>query len=127
MKTLVLLLTFAAGTLLAAVDGRWIAEFKSNSKKTGTEKITNVQLDLHTSQGMLTGTVVGEGRKGRSMTIQNGKIDGDHITFTTVEVTKKRGNHTYTWEGTLQGDQLSGSRKKDTGKRGQGFVAKRPG
>lgn len=125
MKTLVLLLTLATGTLFAAADGRWIAVFQSNSKKTGTEKITNVQLDLHTSQGKLTGSVVGEGRKGRSMSIQDGKIDGDRFTFTTVEVTKKKGNHTFSWEGTLQGDQITGTRKRDTGKRGQSFVAKR--
>ena len=126
MKKIVLLLCLAIATLFAGPDGRWNAEFKATNKKTGTETTRVVSLELHTSQGALTGTVGGTGKKARPMTIQNGKIDGDRISFTTVQKGKK-GDQTYTWEGTVQGDQISGDRKRDGAKRGQSFVAKRQG
>jgi len=123
MKKIAVLLCLAVGTLFAAVDGRWEAEFKVTSKKKGTETRV-VSLDLKASQGALTGTVGGVGKKARPMAIQNGKIDGDKISFTTVQKGKK-GDQTFIWEGTVQGDQISGERKRDGGKRGQSFVAKR--
>lgn len=114
----------AAVTLFAGADGRWNAEFKSNSKKSGTVKTTVVALDLHTTQGTLTGTVSGGGKRSRAMTIQDGKIDGDRFSFTTV-MKGKKGDQTYNWEGTVQGDQITGDRRRAGGKRGQPFVAKR--
>jgi hypothetical protein len=60
------------------------------------------------------------------MTIQNGKIDGDRISFTTVQK-GKNGDQTYIWDGTIQGDQINGERKREGGKRGQAFIAKRQG
>lgn len=123
MRKVALLLCLATATLFAGVDGLWNAEFKVTSKKKGTETRV-VALELHTAQGALTGTVSGGGKKSRPMTIQNGKIDGDRISFTTVQK-GKNGDQTFIWEGTLQGDQISGDRKRDGGKRGQSFVAKR--
>lgn len=124
MKKVALLLCLVVGTLFAGADGRWNAEFKITSKKKGTE-IRNVSLDLRTSQGSLTGTVSGSaGKKSRPLEIQNGKINGDRFSFTTVQKGKK-GDMTFIWEGTVQGDQISGERKRDIGKRGQSFVAKR--
>ena len=85
MKKLAILLCLAVGTLFAGADGRWNAEFKITSKKKGTE-IRNVSLDLRTSQGTLTGTVSGgAGKKARPLEIQNGKINGDRFSFTTVQ------------------------------------------
>jgi hypothetical protein len=123
MKKVALLLSLAVATLFAGADGRWNAEFKVTSKKKGTE-IRNVSLDLRTSQGALTGTVSGAGKKARLMAIQNGKIEGDRISFTTVQK-GKNGDQIFVWEGTLQGDQISGERRRDGAKRGLPFVAKR--
>jgi hypothetical protein len=58
------------------------------------------------------------------MAIQNGKIEGDRISFTTVQK-GKNGDQIFVWEGTLQGDQISGERRRDGAKRGLPFVAKR--
>ncbi len=126
MKNVALLLCLAATVLFGAADGRWNAEFKAKNKKTGTEMTRVEALDLHTSQGILTGTVTGSGKKARPQTIANGKIEGDRISFTTVQ-TGKKGSQTYLWEGTVQGDQINGERKRDGAKRGQSFVAKRQG
>ena len=123
MKRVALLLSLAVATLFAGADGRWNAELKVTSKKKGTE-IRNVSLDLRTSQGALTGTVSGAGKKARPMAIENGKIDGDRISFTTVQK-GKNGDQIFVWEGTIQGDQISGERRRDGAKRGQPFVAKR--
>ena len=123
MKKITLLLCLAAATLFAGVDGPWNAEFKVKSKKTGTEATRVVSLDLHTADGTLTGTV-SSGKKGHPVAIQNGKVDGDRISFTVVEK-GKNGDRTFTWQGTLQGDQITGERKLEGGKRGQAFVAKR--
>lgn len=123
MKKVAVLLMLAVASLFAGADGRWNAEFKITSKKKGTETRT-VSMDLRAAQGTLTGTVTAAGKKARPLAIQNGKIDGDHISFTTVQQ-GKNGDQTYMWEGTLQGDQMSGERKRDGAKRGQAFVAKR--
>jgi hypothetical protein len=125
MRKVALLLCLAAAALFAAADGKWNAEFKSTSKKKGTETTRIVALDLHAAQGALTGTVRSEGKKARPLAIQNGKIDGDRISFTTVQ-TGKKGDQTYTWEGTVQGDQITGD-QRDGAKRGQSFVARRQG
>jgi len=127
MKKLALLLCLAAVTLFAGADGRWNAEFKAKNKKTGAQTSTVVALDLRASQGMLSGTVTNTGgKRARSITIENGKIDGDRISFTTT-AKGKNGDQRFTWEGTVQGDQISGIRKRDGMKRSQSFVAKRQG
>ncbi len=125
MKRIVLLLCLIAGSLFAAADGQWNAEFKSTNKKSGETRTMVATLDLHTSQGALTGTVSGQGKKARPMTIENGKIDGDHFSFTTVVTSKKKGEEKYTWHGTIQGDQISGERLREGARRGQSFIAKR--
>ena len=51
------------------------------------------------------------------MAIQEGKIDGDGFTFSTVQHTKK-GDVKVTWQGTLEGEQISGRRTRDRTKRG---------
>jgi len=51
------------------------------------------------------------------MAIQEGKIDGDGFTFSTVQHTKK-GDVKFTWQGTLEGEQISGRCTRDRAKRG---------
>ena len=120
MKTIVLLLC-AASALFADADGRWSAEIQSMHKKAGMRTSKPVSLDLHTSQGVLTGSVT---RGKKAMNIENGRIDGTRITFVTVETTKN-GSHSYSWEGTVKGDQITGHRRRDSAKRSEPFVAKR--
>lgn len=82
-------------------------------------------LDLKAEGGKLTGTVSTPARRrGGSLAIQDGKIEGNQFSFTTVQTTKK-GDQKVEWKGTVEGDQLKGTRS--SGKRGRGapFTAKR--
>ena len=67
------------------------------------------------------------GGKKRSGTaqIQDGKIEGNQFSFTTVQISKKKGEQKETWQGTVDGDTLQGTRSRAGGKRGQPFTAKR--
>ena len=60
-----------------------------------------------------------------SVAIQDGKIEGNQFSFTTVQTSKKKGDQKVEWKGTVEGDQLKGTRS--SGKRGRGapFTAKR--
>jgi hypothetical protein len=113
------------------VDGRWSAEVQARGKKTATKGPQTVTMNLKTDGAKLTGTVNMGGKRGRAISIQDGKIDNGRFTFTTVQTTKK-GENKLTWTGSLQGDQLSGTYTNEggagkKGRRGTSFNAKRQG
>jgi hypothetical protein len=93
MKTVLnsIVLSILAVTLYAGpIDGKWRAETKleGKSKRAGTTVTTT--FDLKASDGKLTGSVsTGRGKRNKTAEIQNGKIEGDRFTFTTVRKTKK--------------------------------------
>ena len=134
MKKLCVLLLLAAGAMWAAgFEGRWTAEVQARGgKKGGPATTQTVTLNLKSEGNQLTGTVSMPGKKrGSSLNIQDGKIDGERFSFTTVQRTKK-GETKMTWSGSLSGDQLTGrySREGGAGKgkgkrRGTAFNAKR--
>jgi hypothetical protein len=126
MKTVLnsIVLSILAVTLYAGpIDGKWRAETKleGKSKRAGTTVTTT--FDLKASDGKLTGSVsTGRGKRNKTVEIQNGKIEGDRFTFTTVRKTKK-GEKTISWQGTLNGNELKGT--TGNSKRPVEFTAKK--
>jgi len=115
---------FSLVAAAAPIDGAWAGEMKSGGKKGGGQ-VSPMTLNLKSDGQQLTGTVsMARGKKGRStpVTIQDGRIDGNSFSFTTVHTTKK-GEQRQTWRGTIDGDKLTGSTGR--GKRGTPFTAKR--
>jgi hypothetical protein len=127
LRTLILFGLAAVLASAASLDGTWNSEMKMRGGKKGggQEQTVTVTLNLKTDGDKVTGTVVSGGKK-RSATaqIQDGKIEGNQFSFTTVQKTKK-GEQKLTWHGTIEGDQLQGTRAREGGKRGQPFTAKR--
>jgi hypothetical protein len=122
------LVVFAAAA--AGIDGRWTSTVAARGKagKKGAAKgPTEVVLSLRNDGGHLTGSVLrAGGKKARPLTIQDGTLTGDSFSFTTVQKTKK-GEQKATWRGTLRGDELTGTRTREGGRRGRPFTARRQG
>ncbi|MBI4874017.1 MAG: hypothetical protein HY822_05215 [Acidobacteria bacterium] len=110
----------------AAIDGKWVADVKMPAGKKGGEgKTASVTLNLKSDGAALTGTAsVTTGRRDNPMEIQNGKIEGDSISFTTVQKGKKK-EQKLAWRGTIQGAELKGEWSRDGARRGTQFTAKR--
>jgi hypothetical protein len=123
----IFLLAIAFSASAANLDGKWTAEVTPGSKKASVSRSAAVTFDLKSQDSQLTGSVIAsKGKHPRPMTILDGKIEGDHFTFTTVQAAKK-GDIKYTWQGTLNGDRLSGTRSRDGAKKGVPFTARRQG
>ena len=93
MKLLVLLCALAAVALGADVNGKWRAEFTSPD---GTQRVNTFTLKADGDK--LTGTVAGSQDESP---IKDGKISGDTISFTA-----ERPFGTFTYKGTVNGDEL---------------------
>ena len=107
----------------AGIDGHWSAQFV-RGKKAAAQAPAPFSLDLKTSGGAVTGTVALAGKKKpQFQKIENGKLEGGRATFTTSLKGKNPAN--FSWEVTLQGDTLAGSRTRDGANRGQKFTAER--
>jgi hypothetical protein len=109
----------------AGVDGRWNGEMVSRGNKAPPPQ--PFTLTLSTQNGQVTGSMAMAGRKkARPLNIQNARIDGNRLTFTTVQMTKKAETK-FDWNITVDGDQLSGTRTREGAKRGATFKARRAG
>ncbi len=86
----------------ADVDGTWL--LKRTTQKGEVE--LELELKLKADGDALTGTY---GRKGarRANPISDGKIDGDEISFSTVQRTKK-GESKILWKATISGSEMNG-------------------
>ena len=73
----VLLLSGALIAAAASIDGKRVAKIE------GRKATQEIVLDLKADGDRLTGTVA-SGRRMRAVTIQDGKIEGDQLSFTTV-------------------------------------------
>jgi len=131
MKLLAIaLLTLACSAGAANLDGKWTAELSAGGKKAAAKKNAATTppvftLDLKTQGGQITGSVsAARAKRGRGVEIQNGKVDGDHFTFTTVQHGKK-GDAKFLWDGTMAGEQINGTRTREGAKHGAKFAAKR--
>ncbi len=110
----------------ASIDGKWVFQTKTKpGKKGGAERTVMTTFNLKSNGSALTGTVMtAAGKRGRIADITGGTIDGDKFTFTSVQRTRK-GETKLRWSGTIEGDQLKGSRAREGAREGQSFVAKR--
>lgn len=124
MRSLIICIaTFLCATALAAssgLDGKWSAEFQPRGKKAQTAT-TTATLNLTTDGKQVNGTV-SLGKK--AIPVREGKLDGSSFSFVTIRKGKK-GENRQLWTGTLEGDQIHGTRAKEGGKRGVSFVGKR--
>jgi hypothetical protein len=102
------------------IDGNWSAEFQSRGKK-AKKAIVSVTLSLTSDGKQISGTV-SMGKK--AVPVQEGKLDGSSFTFVTVRKGKK-GESRVLWTGTLDGDQIRGTRAREGAKRGVNFAGKR--
>src|SRR5262245_42201502 len=107
----------------ASLDGRWSAEFQPGKTKGATAKNAAGATTLNLSiDGNHIGGSVRSGK--RTMTIQDGKLDGSSFSFVTVRKGKK-GEARMLWSGMLEGDTIHGTRSREGAKRRASFTAKR--
>lgn len=92
-STGMLAVLLSAVALAADVSGKWKAEF---STPDGTKRVNT--LSFKVDGGKLTGTVAGTQDETQ---IQNGKINGDEISFTA-----ERPFGTFTYSGKVSGDEI---------------------
>ncbi len=108
-------LSLSALAMAAEINGTWTGKVPMKGKKADQAKEIVATLNLKAEGGKLNGTM-SMGRGGRKSTeIKDGTIDGNQISFSTTAKTKKKGEVTTQWEGTLAGDELkitSEGRKK---------------
>ena len=98
---------FTVVAMAAGIDGKWVSERKMTRQ--GQERVMTTTLDLRSSGATLTGTVsMGSGQRQRSTDIQNGKIDGDAFSFTTVQKGRDGNEMKMSWKGTCTGDEMKG-------------------
>lgn len=123
MRLAFALLACALAAPAAGIDGHWNAEIV-RGKKASDQPPAAFSLDLKSSDGKVTGTVALAGKKRpQVLSVENGRMVGDRLTFTTTQ--KGKNPVSISWDITLQGDQLTGSRTRDGAKRSQSFTAKR--
>jgi len=117
MTTGILSALLAITALAADVTGTWTAQVPGRNGQT-RETTFHLKADGNT----LTGTV--SGRQG-DMEISEGKIDGDHITFSqTIEFNGNSMKIVYS--GTVSGDTIQFTRTREgSDQPGQQFTAKR--
>ena len=103
----------------AGIDGKWTSESKRGDN-TIQQTIT-----LKSDGGSLTGSVeTSFNGNSRSTDIKNGKVDGNKFSFSMVQ-RGKQGEMTVTWEGTVNGDEMNGTQKREGGDQSRPFTAKR--
>jgi len=124
LSILVLGCAVPLAALAASLEGKWLARIERKDAAKGVVTV-EFTLDLKVDGNKLTGTVTGgAGRRPISMTIENGKVEGDRFSFTTVQKGRK-GEQKFLWEGTISGDELKGTRTTEGRRRGNPFTAKR--
>jgi hypothetical protein len=130
-RILFILSLFCAVSLVwaaAGIDGKWLTTIKmpAPKKQGGEAREIQFTLDLKSDGGKITGSVSGgTGRRPVTQEIQEGTLAGDKFSFVTVQKTKDGQERKIVWEGTLQGDELRGTRAPQGARRGVDFTAKR--
>ncbi|HZO57909.1 MAG TPA: hypothetical protein VFB63_34690 [Bryobacteraceae bacterium] len=110
---LALIVTSTALLLAADVDGKWSAT------QTFGDRTIESTMTFKADGTKLTGTV--SGRRGDTE-IQDGKIEGDNISFTVKRQTQK-GDFTSNYKGKVMGDEIKFT--MSMGDRNSEFTAKR--
>ena len=124
MKLALAFLTCVLAASAAGIDGQWNAEL-TNRNQQAAARNRSFTLALKNQNGQVTGFVMSAGKKRtRQRTIQNAKLDGNQLTFTTLQKGKKA-NVTFSWQVTVDGDRMSGTRMREGAKHGVAFQARR--
>ena len=110
--TVALMGVFVVGAMAADVNGKYTGEMQGRN---GAQAIT---MNFTTASGAVTGTVSNP-RGGDDMKIENGKVDGDTITFS---VTMQMGDNQMVtkYTGKISGDSIEFSREMQGGRGGRG-------
>jgi hypothetical protein len=132
MKTVVslfVLLALVCGVALAAdINGKWVAERKMKTPD-GEERTINSTMNLKADGANLTGTITTSmgGGEGRTVEIQDGKIDGNKISFTTTQPSRQGGEMKMKWEATVDGNEMKGTQAREGAPEGRStpFTAKK--
>jgi hypothetical protein len=125
MKLAVAFLTCVLAASAAGIDGQWNAELTARGKKAAPAAAKGFTLALKSQDGQVTGSVMVAGKKkSRPLPIQNAKLNGNRLTFTTVQ-TSKKDTATFSWQVTVDGDQMTGTRTREGAKRGVPFKARK--
>jgi len=117
-RGIVLVCLLALGTFVMAktsVDGTWAGEIQGGR---GPQQIT---LTLKADGGKLTGNITGG--RGGAINIEEGTLSGATLKFKTTQQ-GRGGQVTYSWTGTVKGDEIAFSRTPEGGQ-AQQFTAKR--
>ncbi|MFN3325949.1 MAG: hypothetical protein ACK5AZ_20825 [Bryobacteraceae bacterium] len=123
LALLLMACVFSLNALAAGIDGNWLAESKIQTPN-GDEITIQSTLNLKSDGNSLTGTVVTNFRgTERRADVKNGKLDGNKFSFSTT-TQGPQGEFTTEWEGTVDEDQIKGSRS-GFGGRTFPFTAKR--
>ncbi|MEP7364832.1 MAG: hypothetical protein ABI972_16380 [Acidobacteriota bacterium] len=96
LSLIALVVVSTAALLAAGVDGKWTAT------QTFGDRSFESTMTFKAEGTKLTGTV--SGRRGDNE-IQDGKIEGDNISFTVKRQTQK-GDFTSNYKGTVNGDEI---------------------
>lgn len=126
MKTVVslfVLLALVCGVALAAdIDGKWLAERKMKTQD-GEERTITSTMELKADGAKLTGTITTSmgGGEGRKVEIQDGKIDGNKISFITVQPGRQGGEMKMKWEATIEGNEMKGTQAREGAPEGRSF------
>lgn len=121
MKTLLSILvafTLLAGLAFgAAIDGKWVGERKMKNRDGEEMTIVNT-FDLKSDGNKVTGTIsMAFGTmEPRTAEIKEGTIDGNKFMFKTVMSTPN-GEFVSVYEGTIEGDTLKGTTKREGSER----------
>lgn len=108
----------AVAAFAADVSGKWTAEVPGRGGNTMTQTFT-----FKVDGSALTGTVAGG--RGGDVSITNGKVDGDNISFDVVR--EMQGNSmTFHYTGKVSGDELKLKMEREGGNgQAREFTAKR--
>jgi hypothetical protein len=122
-----ILCAVALAAAAAGIDGKWSFESEMGMGKKGGGDGVKVKttLDLKSQGDKLTGSVAtAAGRRDMTSEVTDGKLDGNKFSFVTV-MRGRKGEQKIFWSGTVEGDELKGTRAREEGGRGLPFTAKR--
>ena len=118
-----LMIVVAVLGFAADIDGKWVAERKMTTQN-GEERTVTITFDLKADGAKLTGTVLSVGGMGkgepRPVEIQEGKIDGNKVSFLTV-VQSPRGERKTRYEATVDGKEMKGTSAVEGAPEGRSF------
>jgi hypothetical protein len=126
MKPALAFLTCLLAASAVGIDGQWNPELTARGRKAAAAPTKTLTLGLKSQDGQVTGSVIVPGKKrSRPLNIQNARLDGNRLSFTTVQTGKNKDAVTFSWQVTVNGDQMTGVRTRAGAKHGVPFKARK--